>query len=249
MSLPSGPLQEPGALFSSLESYRLIGETLRPICAFFWISTYLLIIRRGTKDRLPAMPLSAFALNICWEFIFSFVYMPEDPRVLVAWGTCFVLDAVILIQVYRFGRLDFPHPGVRRRWTAILLLSLVSAFVVLMGFTAQFGDRLGWFTGFLQNLLMSVLFVAMIVRRDSIEGQSLYIALGKFLGTLVAFALAFRWSPAFGTAVVDHTLRAPTPMPPLVYWIYPLIFFFDVLYIWLVYDKCKALGVDPWRRL
>lgn len=233
----------------TLESYRILGETLRPICAFFWISTYLLIIRRGNKDQLPAMPLAAFALNICWEGIFSFIYRPDDPRVLIAWGACFFLDVAILVQVYRYGRADFEHPRLRRHWSAILAIALGSAFLVLMGFTAQFHDKLGWFTGFLQNLLMSVLFVAMLFRRNNVAGQSIYIALGKFLGTLVAFVLAIHWSPAFGTAVVDHQLRAPTPMPPLVIWIYPLIFFFDVLYVWLVYDKCRELGMNPWRRL
>jgi len=233
----------------TLGTYHFLGETLRPICAVFWISTYVLIIRRGTKDRIPAMPLAAFALNICWEGIFSFLYMPTDPRVFVAWSSCFLLDVAIFVQVYRFGRTDFTFPSVRKHWSAIVGLSLASAFVVLMGFTAQFGDTLGWFTGFLQNLLMSVLFVAMIIRRDSVAGQSLYIALGKFLGTFVAFLLAIHWSPAFGTAVVDHVLRAPTPMPPLVYWIYPLIFFFDVLYIVLVYKKSRAQGINPWRRL
>ena len=83
---------------------------------------------------------------------------------------------------------------------------------------------------------------------DSVKGQSLYIALTKFLGTFVAFILAIRWSPAFGTAVVDHRLRAPTPMQPLIYWIYPLILVFDVLYIRLVYQKCIDEGINPWRR-
>ena len=229
-------------------TWRLMGEALRLTCAFFWISTYLLIIRRGNRDRVPAMPLAAFALNICWEGIFSFVYMPTDPRVLLAWGACFFLDVAILVQVYRYGRNDFPEAIVQRRWGAILVTALATAFVVLMGFTAQFGDRLGWYTGFLQNLLMSILFVAMIVRRDSVKGQSLYIALGKLLGTFVAFLLATRWSPAFGTAQVDHQLRAPTPMPALVYWVYPLIFFFDVLYAVMVYRKSRAEGLDPWRR-
>ena len=233
----------------TLDTYHLLGESLRATCAFFWISTYLLIIRRGNRDRLPAMPMAAFALNICWEGIFSFVYMPDDPKVTLAWGTCFFLDVVILVQVYRYGRDDFPHPGVRAHWTPILGLALVTAFLVLMGFTAQFGDRLGWFTGFLQNLLMSVLFVAMLVRRQSVRGQSLYIALGKLLGTFVAFLLSIHWSPAFGTDVVDHQLRAPTPMPAMIPWVYPPIFFFDVLYVWLVYRQCRAENIDPWRRL
>lgn len=235
-------------MLENLETYRLLGETLRPICAFFWISTYLLVIRRGNKDELPAMPLAAVALNICWEAIFSFLYMPDDPRVLIAWGSCFILDSFILYQVYRYGSRDFPHPWVQKHWTAILGLALVAAFVSLMGFTAQFQDKLGWFTGFLQNLIMSILFVAMIIRRDSVKGQSLYIALGKFLGTFVAFILAIKWSPAFGTTVVDHRLRAPTPMQPLIYWIYPLIFVFDLLYIRLVYQKCIDEGINPWRR-
>lgn len=233
----------------TLDTYHLLGESLRATCAFFWISTYLLIIRRGNRDRLPAMPMAAFALNICWEGIFSFVFMPDDPKVTLAWGTCFFLDVVILVQVYRYGRDDFPHPGVRAHWTPILGLALVTAFLVLMGFTAQFGDRLGWFTGFLQNLLMSVLFVAMLVRRQSVRGQSLYIALGKLLGTFVAFLLSIHWSPAFGTDVVDHQLRAPTPMPAMIPWVYPPIFFFDVLYVWLVYRQCRAENIDPWRRL
>lgn len=236
-------------MFKDLETYRLCGEILRPICAFFWISTYLLIIRRGHRDQLPAMPLAAVSLNLCWEGIFSFIYLPNDPRVTVAWGSCFVLDLFIFHQVVRYGRRDFAYPWFQRHFAAVLGLSLGSAFVTLMGFTAQFGDKLGWFTGFLQNLLMSILFVAMILRRDSIQGQSMYIAMGKFLGTFVAFLLAIYWSPAFGTAVVDHRLRAPTPMPPLVYWIYPLIFVFDVMYIKLLYDKLKQEGIPPWRRL
>lgn len=236
-------------MFADNDTYLLLGEAFRATCACFWISTYLLIIRRGARDRLPGMPLAAFALNICWEGIFSFVYMPDDPRVLAAWGACFFLDVAIMVQVYRFGRDDFPEPLVRRHWPAIVSLALVCAFVLLMGFTAQFQDRLGWYTGFLQNLLMSVLFVAMIIRRGSVRGQSLYIALGKLLGTLFAFVLAIHWSPAFGTAIVDHQLRTPTPMPPLVPWIYPLIFFFDALYVGLVYRQCRAEGQDPWRRL
>lgn len=235
-------------MFENLETYRLWGETLRPICAFFWISTYLLVIRRGNKDQLPAMPLAAVALNICWEGIFSFLYMPDDLRVLVAWGSCFVLDLFILHQVYRYGSRDFSHPWVQKHWRAVLGLALLTAFMSLMGFTAQFKDKLGWFTGFLQNLVMSILFVAMIIRRNSVQGQSLYIALGKLLGTFVAFILAIKWSPAFGTAVVDHQLRAPTSMPPLVYWIYPLIFVFDLLYVRLVYRKCIEEGINPWRR-
>jgi hypothetical protein len=237
-----------GVMFGNNDTYLFLGETFRLICAFFWLGTYILLIRRGNKDRVLAMPMAALAGNICWEGIFSFIYMPDDPKVLVEWGGAFCLDTLILVQAFRFGRHDFTSEGVKKHWNAILAVSLVTAFVAIMGFTAQFGDKLGWFTGFLQNVLMSILFVTMLIRRDSSVGQSIYIAVGKFLGTFFAFVLALHWSPAFGTAIVDHRLRAPTPMPPMIPWIYPLIFFFDIVYIVLLYRKLKQEGVNPWTR-
>ena len=40
------------------------------------------------------------------------------------------------------------------------------------------------YAAFLQNLLMSVLFIGMLVQRGSREGQSVTIAVSKWLGTL-----------------------------------------------------------------
>jgi hypothetical protein len=235
-------------MFDDLERYRATGEALRLVCAFFWSSAYILVIRRGNKDKIPAMPLAAMALNICWEFIFAFVYMPADPKVTISWGMWFVLDVFILVQWLRYGGRDFPELSPRKYLWPTVAAAVLAAFAVLMGFTQQFGDRLGWFAGFLMNLAMSALFVAMLVRRKGVRGQSLYIALAKLLGTFVAFLLAIHWAPAYGPAVVDHQIRVPTPMPPLVVWVYPPIFALDLLYAVLVYRRCVADGINPWRR-
>lgn len=40
------------------------------------------------------------------------------------------------------------------------------------------------YSAFLQNLLMSVLFISMFARRGSMEGQSLLLAVSKWIGTL-----------------------------------------------------------------
>ncbi|MEO7971456.1 MAG: hypothetical protein ABI698_09160, partial [bacterium] len=57
-------------------------------------------------------------------------------------------------------------------------------------FRKEFGVRVGaGYSAFLQNLLMSVLFINMLVRRGSREGQSLTIAVGKWLGTLAPTVL------------------------------------------------------------
>ncbi len=40
------------------------------------------------------------------------------------------------------------------------------------------------YSAFLQNLLMSVLFIALFLKRDSMEGTSLTLAAAKWIGTL-----------------------------------------------------------------
>jgi hypothetical protein len=52
-------------------------------------------------------------------------------------------------------------------------------------FIREFGVAKGaGYSAFLQNLLMSILFIAMLARRRSGEGQSLLIAVSKWIGTL-----------------------------------------------------------------
>jgi hypothetical protein len=52
-------------------------------------------------------------------------------------------------------------------------------------FFYEFGGHLGArYSAFLQNLLMSVLFIGMFVARKGSEGQTLLIAVAKWIGTL-----------------------------------------------------------------
>ena len=54
-----------------------------------------------------------------------------------------------------------------------------------LAFLGQFGEQLASrYSAFLQNLLMSVLFIGMFVARNRPEGQSRFIAVNKWLGTL-----------------------------------------------------------------
>jgi len=65
------------------------------------------------------------------------------------------------------------------------VLGLVTALAVEYGFIREFGVAVGTgYSAFLQNLLMSILFITMLVRRGNNEGQSLSIAINKWVGTL-----------------------------------------------------------------
>ncbi len=96
--------------------------------------------------------------------------------------------------------------------------------------------------------MMSILFVTMLLRRDSLRGQSIYIALSKFLGTFFAFLLALFWSPRslhehWDTLLPDRYY----PLSPLLLTLYAGIFLFDLLYIALVFQKSRADGVSQAR--
>ena len=60
-------------------------------------------------------------------------------------------------------------------------------------FVAEFGwDQASRYAAFLQNLLMSGLFIAMFVARGGRRGQTLLIAVAKWIGTL-APTIVFGW--------------------------------------------------------
>ena len=203
----------------------------------FWVATYLLIIRRGWLDRTFGMPLVALCANLSWEFIFAFVFPQRAPQVYVnaAW---FAFDLLILLELLRFGAAEFPHLP-RRGFYGLFALALVVSFGAVLFVTIEFDDyRDGAYSAFGQNLMMSALFVDMLLRRRSVRGQSLYIALCKLIGTgLVSFAGWFIFRPLSASSSV------------LLPYLYVAIAALDALYVVLLYRQCRREGINPWQRL
>ena len=154
----------------------------------FWTLTYLLMIRAGFRDRTYGMPLAALCANLSWELIFSFVH-PHDPlqrSVNIVW---FAFDLVILFQLLRYGPREFAGLPARVFY-ALFGLALATAFGAVLTITLEFDDFDAAYSAFGQNLMMSALFVAMLVSRGSLRGQSVAIAVCKMIGTALA-SLAF----------------------------------------------------------
>jgi hypothetical protein len=86
-------------------------------------------------------------------------------------------------------------------------------------FVVEFGwDQASRYAAFLQNLLMSGLFIAMFVARGGPRGQSMLIAVAKWIGTL-APTIVFGW---FGNS-------------PLILGLGTLCSIFDLTYIGLLW--------------
>jgi hypothetical protein len=195
----------------------------------FWTAVYILIIRLGFRDKTYGMPITALCANISWEFIFSFLYPHDPPQnyITIVW---FIFDLVIVLQTLRFGRVAFEPP---RLFYPAFMLGLLVSFGAILAITVQFNDWDGKYSAFGQNLMMSVLFVAMLLKHQNVKGQSIYIALFKMAGTLLPSILFF--------------LRYPNS--PLLNFLYVAIFVFDLIYTVLLYTKHRELGINPWRRV
>ena len=192
-----------------------------------WTLAYLLMIRRGFLDRTYGMPLVALCANLSWEFIFSFVYPHDLPQraVNVVW---FSFDLVILLQLLLYGPREFADLP-RRAFYAVLALALAASFGAVLAVTLEFDDLDGVYSAFGQNLMMSVLFIAMLRSRGSLRGQSVGIALLKLGGTaLASFAFYFH-NPDYAGSV-------------LLPFLYVAILIFDGIYAGAVIVRSRWKG-------
>ena len=186
-----------------------------------WIITYLLIIKQSFAQRTYGMPMAALCANISWEAIFSFIHPHPTPYLYTNY-VWFLFDAVIFYQLLAHWRNDHPT------WKPIqfylnFAVTLVSAFCLVLFITHEFKDWFGPYTAFGQNFMMSILFINMLNRRNSLSGQSLGIAVFKMLGTALA-------SIGFCFLFPDKPHQSP-----LFLFLYIATFVADLVYINLVY--------------
>jgi len=163
----------------------MVETILTIISGVCWTIVYVEGIRVGFKDRSYAIPFFALALNIAWEMIHAAQGI-KDPSVQTIFnGIWFLFDIGILWTYLKFGRKYFPSslpPNWFIPWT---VLGLTMAICVQYAFVREFGPFVGGaYAAFLQNLLMSILFINMLVQRGNDDGQSLVIAACKWIGTL-----------------------------------------------------------------
>lgn len=186
-----------------------------------WTLAYLLIIRVGLRDRTYGMPIVAFAANISWEFLYSFVRPSNGVQhvINVVW---FLLDCAIGYTIVRFGRSEFPYlPRAVFYGSVVALLALAYPAVDLVGTQFDAGD--GVYSAFGMNLMMSALFIAMFTARPAGRGQSVGIATAKLAGTALA-------SCAFAVKS-DQAARYHGALLP---YLYIAIFVLDLVYLALM---------------
>lgn len=193
-----------------------------------WSVVYLDGIRSGYKDRTYAIPFWALALNFAWEILHSILGWQNfgwNVQVIINifWA---ILDCGLLWTYFRYGKHYFPK-NLHSSWFWIWSITVILfSFAIQTAFILEFGLVLASiYAAFIQNLLMSVLFITMILQRNSTEGQTLRIAILKCLGTLAPTLLMGIWG-------IDDILEPKK----FVLILGTIIFFLDLIYIKLVYE-------------
>jgi hypothetical protein len=161
---------------------------LSALSGIAWTIVYIEAIRLGFKYKTYAMPIAALGLNIAWEWTYAVRDLAVNPQ-LQAWVNLVwaLADVIILVTFFRYGRRELPGFVSRPFFIVWGAAIIITSFLVQWLFIAEFGltgNKAAVYSAFLQNLLMSGLFIAMFVARRGARGQSLLIAIAKWIGTL-----------------------------------------------------------------
>ncbi|NVO03991.1 MAG: hypothetical protein HXX09_14945 [Bacteroidetes bacterium] len=161
---------------------------LAGISGICWTIVYIESLRLGIKQKTYAMPFWALALNIAWETVHSiWGYREEGMTIQVIFNSVWCLfDIGILYTYFKYGQKYFSEFFPKKIFIVWSILALVVSYLLQYFFVAEFGlVKGGSYSAFLQNLIMSILFIAMFIQRRGDEGQNLTIAINKFIGTVM----------------------------------------------------------------
>jgi hypothetical protein len=228
-------------------------------CAISWLIAYFLIIVRTILDKTSAIPLLAVIANIVWEFIYGFILEPGSDYMHLLSVLWFLIDLIVIFFAVKYSRyaiLTYLDEEVSYPWFIFFLVC--SSFGLIYFSFINLSDPAGEYTGFGINLLMTYLFIDKYFRNKIIAGQSLYIAIFKFLGTFLAF-IATCIEALTTVKPLEYVnfwqyfsefIRFDTyPLTNLIKVLYLLVLIGDIFYIIMVYKLIQKNCSSVWMRL
>ena len=166
---------------------KTITDILTLVSGVSWTLVYLLIIFHSYRDKTYGMPYWALAFNFSWELIFSFVLSTHSPGLqlqLIINRIWLVFDLVIFIAYFLYGKREWPSHLPRSLFYPYSTLVLIISYFFVYLISVELDHSQGMYAAFIQNLMMSWLFIAMLNWRRNTSGQSIGIAVFKMIGTL-----------------------------------------------------------------
>lgn len=203
---------------------------------FLWAVAYVLIIRQCFRQRSYGLPLAAIAMNFTWELQYSLLQPPRCDNgsvdvvkvaMILAWV---VLDAVIVWQLFRYGRAEQSIQEVRRHFPAVVLTSLILAALGNLAFARFHPNASAPFSGLIINFVMSLLFIFLLFGRPKLRGISWGAALFRVAGNSVIFFANIFLMQGNAPGVRDFAL-----------FLFGGTALFDLIFLKLLYDRRHVL--------
>jgi hypothetical protein len=197
-----------------------------------WILYYIILIRRGFIDKRCGVSMLYLCICVPWGFFFAFIEMNNRPELYV-FRLWFCAELMLLYQFIKFREKDFPWGLPEKMAYPLFVLGMSVCFFGIVCFTYQYGDFVGSVSGFGISALIPILFMAMVLMRNSIEGQSVYVILVKLAADVCLCYSAYLF------------------MPPnkLANFFYINNFVFDLIYLRFFWQWCRDHGIQPLKRL
>ena len=166
---------------------KTLTDALTLVSGLCWTLVYILIIVRSYRDKTYGMPYWALAFNFSWELIFSFLLhtnSPDHQLQIIINRVWLAFDVFILVAYFMYGKKEWPSSVPRSLFIPYSVLVMIIGFFFVYLISVELDHSRGKYAAFIQNLMMSWLFIAMLNRRRNTSGQSIGIASFKLIGTL-----------------------------------------------------------------
>lgn len=164
----------------------------------FWSVAYIECIRIGLQKKTYCMPFFAICMNMTWETLSLIDYLNHDgtnAALYFTYAVWMLLDIGIVCTYLLYGKKelkaflsswgiqDYTH--VNKLFIARTLFGFAVVIGVILYLYFNVVSWKGYFS-FINNLIMSALFIGMFFLRRGGNSQSLSIAITKCIGTLCA---------------------------------------------------------------
>lgn len=152
-----------------------------------WSVVYIELIHSGLKYKTYVMPLFALGLNFAWEVIYSIDELVLGAASLQGWVNLVwaTLDAIIVYTYFKYGQ-KYYTDEVQKYFIPFSILAFITCFAMQFAFYFQFDTvTASQYSAFAQNAAMSIMFLVMLFQRKDTEGQTILMAVAKWIGTFV----------------------------------------------------------------
>ena len=158
-----------------------------------WAPAYIAIVVIAVRQRRLEIPLIAVTANVTWEFLWGFVFHQNMGPGLqwVYRGAC-ILDLFILAAVFLLGRTQSRAP-LYARYFNVVVVALLAGWIAFYWslHTSHYDLPLGSMSAYLDNILMSGLYIWFVMTRIDPRELSFTVAWSKGIGTGMVSVFVF----------------------------------------------------------